>query len=472
MSNFVSDKIIKLNGSRYIDELRGNRKAVLSGIDMSYGKGISTGIDQTALGKINTGFIYEDIYISSEDAVVLKRLAEKVAILASLPKMRIKRYLWKQHNMLNSSRPLIFCDPENGWNEIITEAQITCKGMLARRWEMDFRKEIFWAEEMGDDRPLEAVFNVPYTVSPDNWGLEAVFTSSDVVNGSKKWDPPIKDYDRDFPKLHTPELEIDWKTTNSCFELAKELFGGILEVKLTGTWWWSLGITLPAVILRGLTNVYMDLIEQPDNLKALFNLIMEGHQKKLDYLEDNGLLNLNSGGDYVGSGGLGYINELPGRDFTGDVKCHHMWGFADSQETVKISPEMYAEFVFPYEKPILDRFGLNCYGCCEPLDARWEFVKRHHNLRRVSCSPWANYEKMAENLGSDYIFSMKPNPSQISSPRIDREAIRIQLRHDLEVTKGCVVELIMKDNHTLGNSPSNIVEWCRIAREEIARIYD
>ena len=72
-------------------------------------------------------------------------------------------------------RPLVFCDPENGWNEIITEAQMQCRGKLARRWEMDLRKEIFWGEVMGDDKPVEPYFDVPYTVSPDDWGLQAAY---------------------------------------------------------------------------------------------------------------------------------------------------------------------------------------------------------------------------------------------------------------------------------------------------------
>ena len=28
----------------------------------------------------------------------------------------------------------------------------------------------------------------------------------------------------------------------------------------------------------------------------------------------------------------------------------------------------------------------------------------------------------------------------------------------------------MKDNHTLGNEPENVVTWCRIAKEEALRV--
>jgi hypothetical protein len=38
------------------------------------------------------------------------------------------------------------------------------------------------------------------------------------------------------------------------------------------------------------------------------------------------------------------------------------------------------------------------------------------------------------------------------------------------MTRDNIVELIMKDNHTIGNRPENVVEWCRIAKEEALRI--
>ena len=116
---------------------------------------------------------------------------------------------------------------------------------------------------------------------------------------------------------------------------------------------------------------------------------------------------------------------------------------------------------------LLERFGLNCYGCCEPVDPRWHVVKGHSRLRRVSCSPWADYERMAEALGDRYIFSMKPNPAMLATPTINIDAMRARLRRDLAITRGCHMEIIMKDNHTIGRRPENVVEWCRLVREEV-----
>ena len=432
----------------------------------NYGNGPSTGLDQTALGKMSTGFVPADLTIIPADREVLRRLAERVAALAASPPTAEKRRLWHQLNTLQQTRPVIFCDPENGWNEIITETQMECRGKLARRWEMDLRKEIFWGEEMGDDRPVEPHFDVPYTVSPDDWGLETVFHEPGLTDGARRWDAPIQDYDRDLRHLHDPEFEIDWTTTHGCLELARETLGDLLQVRLKGIWWWSLGLTLPAVMLRGLGNMMLDFADHPDELKELLARLSQGYLAKLDYLEANDLLSLNNDGTYVGSGGFGFTDELPQPNFSGSVRCRDLWGFAESQETVEVSPDMYAEFVFPAEQPLLARFGLNCYGCCEPVHARWEAIARHPNLRRVSCSPWADYEQMADHLQYRYIFSMKPNPTPLSFPKIDREGIRTDLRHDLEVTRGCAVEVIMKDNHTIGGRPENVTDWCRIAREE------
>ena len=79
--------------------------------------------------------------------------------------------------------------------------------------------------------------------------------------------------------------------------------GDLLRVRLKGVWWWSLGLTWPAAIFRGLQNMLYDFIEHPDELKELLGILSRGYLEKLDYLEANRLLSLNNDGTYVGSGG-------------------------------------------------------------------------------------------------------------------------------------------------------------------------
>lgn len=90
-----------------------------------------------------------------------------------------------------------------------------------------------------------------------------------------------------------------------------------------------------------------DTFDYPDELHRLMAFLRDGHLAKLDFLESNGLLCLNNDGTSVGSGGFGWTHELPQPDFFGRVRLCDMWGFAESQETVGISPKMFAEFIFP-----------------------------------------------------------------------------------------------------------------------------
>ncbi len=179
-------------------------------------------------------------------------MAERVATLAALPVMNEKRELWRKHNRLEKTRPIIFCDPENGWNEIITERQLQCKTKIARRWEMNLRKEIFWGEEMGDDRPVEAIFNVPYTCSADDWGAEIKLPQARATGLVSSGTARSRTMRTDLKRIHPLTFEIDWKVSTACFDLASEIFCGILTVRQKGTWWWSLGVTYPAILLRGM----------------------------------------------------------------------------------------------------------------------------------------------------------------------------------------------------------------------------
>jgi len=431
----------------------------------NFGQGQSTGLDQTENWKRLTGWSPEHMVISSQDRDILRPLAEKVARLADDEAEKQKIELWRRHNQLEKGRPLVFCYPEQGWNEVLTDAELACGGVLALRFEMELRKKIFWAEEMGDDTPLEPCFDIPYTVSEDDWGLHTEFHRTATM-GSMTWESPLKDYQTDLGKLHSPEFTVDMETSSRSAELAQEAFGDVLPIRLRGRWWTSLGVTKPAIHMRGLSNFLYDFYDHPEELKQFLSIISDGLLEKMDYFEKRNLLCLNNDDTYNGSGGFGYTEELP-QDGAGEqIRLADTWGFTESQESVGVSPDMYEEFIFPYEKAIMERFGLTAYGCCEGLDKRWHVVKKHPNLRRVSCSPWADWAKMAEYLEDKYIFSMKPNPACLATYEIDEDAIRTEIREAFEVTKDCVVELIMKDNHTIGKNPDNIVRWCAIAQEE------
>ncbi|TVR68169.1 MAG: hypothetical protein EA427_11210 [Spirochaetaceae bacterium] len=425
---------------------------------------------QTASGLSTTRGISGRLSVTPRERDLLRELARHVAEIAARPQMEEKARLWTAHNDLRDTTPLVFIDPENGWNEIILQKQILCEHPLLRVWEMALRKQIHWAEEFKDDKVIEPFFDVPYNYDDTGWGLVADMHGDPAHGGSYVWDAPIQDYERDLPRLKYPEIIVDHEQTRAVLELAQDLFGDILTVRLRGVWYWTLGMTWEFITLRGLSNFMLDMYDNPEGVHRLMTFLRDGTLAKMEFLEREGLLALNTEGTYVGSGGFGWTEQLPAEGFNPEhVRMIDMWGFGESQETVGTSPEMFAEFILPYQKSVLERFGLNCYGCCEPLHGRWDHVKTIPRLRRVSSSPWADRPLMAEQLGRDYIFSVKPSPTPLAFAAMDEDEVRRELREVLSVSRDSFLELMMKDNHTLGGNPENASRWVEIAREEIDR---
>ncbi len=418
------------------------------------------------------GADFSNLIFSSSDRMVLRELAKRVAELSQKPEMDKKRKLWKKHNALERTRPVVLCDPENGWNEIITTQDIKCVNSVARYWEDHLRKQIFWGEKMGDDYVVEPIFNVPYIYKDIPWairGLDRVSTSKKTAEDGKAYhiDAILDDFSM-LDRIIAPTLELDYDTTWRSLALAHTIFDGILAVQLNTVWFWSFGLTDDYVFLRGIEKLLFDFIDEPDNLHALMKILLNGTMDRLDFLESEGLLCLNNNSAFTGSGGMGYIDGvMPAPDFTGSVRTKDMWGLAESQVTIGVSPDMFEEFIFPYQKQLMERFALTCYGCCEPMDDRMDIVKRVGNLRRVSVSAWADRRIMSEKLKHDYIYSLKPNPAMISSAVIDKDLIRKYIKESLALTKDNCLEVVMKDNHTLGNNPENIITWTKMLKAEI-----
>jgi len=182
---------------------------------------------------------------------------------------------------------------------------------------------------------------------------------------------------------------------------------------------------------------------------------------------------LNNDGTYVGSGGFGWTHELPQKDFDGrTVRTIDMWGFAESQETVGVSPQMFEEFVFQYQLPILERFGLNCYGCCEPLHHKVDVLRRNvPRLRRISMSPFIDFDKAVENVRDEFIFAWKPSPAVLAASSWNPELVRKDMEEKLKKARkfDCVMEIHMKDISTVNYQPKRLWEWAQIAAEVTER---
>ena len=400
---------------------------------------------------------------TAQDREVLRRLASRVAEIAALPIQAERARLIKGLNHLKPERPVVLAFPEGGWRELVTEADLVCRDELARTWERHLRSTIFHHQHIGDDRPILPWMNIRPVIKDSGYGLTETRERTAEV-GAMHWDAPVKSRE-DFLKLHQRRLEVDHAETARLVDLAGEVFGGLLGVRRRGMLYWTVGLTQSLVFLRGLDQMMYDMYDHPSLLHEMMTLLRDDMMHVLDHYEAEGVLSLNNGpDDYVGSGGLGHTDELPARDSGGKVRCQDMWVLAESQETVGVGPEQFEEFVLRYQLPLMRRFGLVCYGCCEPLDKRFDLLLANvPNLRRVSISPWCNRELAAQKLGNRYVFSWKPNPAYVCSPAADWTSAEQAIRDTLRMARGCCLEMILKDTHTFCNDPTRVGRWVKTA---------
>ncbi|MCL2127249.1 MAG: hypothetical protein FWH38_03250, partial [Treponema sp.] len=74
---------------------------------------------QTAAGYPEIKSMATAFKFSQKETDCLRKLGDQVAEIACRPDMAKKKALWTAHNGLKTAEPLVFIDPENGWNEII-----------------------------------------------------------------------------------------------------------------------------------------------------------------------------------------------------------------------------------------------------------------------------------------------------------------------------------------------------------------
>lgn len=421
--------------------------------------------------------------MDTHDRNVLRDLAaQRQAAAASAVNLE-RKHLWYALRDGTPVRPMILAEFGDIWDKdkpfrVKPEEnpELQCADPWARGIENRLRQELWRFHTLQDDFVLEPYFGVAWKTAFTNFGVEPVVhkVQGDSLT-ARSWDAPIKDIQAEFHKLRHRTFSVDRDATLAEKARLEEVFDGILPVRAGSKLWWTFGLTIQAIDLIGLENLMLFMYDDPEGLHRLLAFLRDDNLALARWAETEGLLGLNNGNDYTGSGTLGYTRRLPQPDWTpgAPVRLRDQWLLLESQETVGVGPDLYREFIFPYHRELAEQAGLVYYGCCEPLHTRWNVVKDVPNLRACSIAPLCNQEFMAEALRDEYIFSRKPNPTLISTGTFDEELIRQDLRATLRLAKrhGCRAELIMKDVHTLHNEPWRIARWVRLAREEIAAAY-
>lgn len=407
---------------------------------------------------------------SIQDKQVLRQLAQRVHDIAQLPQQQFKRDMWRRHTALKHGIPPVFVSPEGSWVELLPPETLQCENAFARQVELELRRRIYRHEHIPDDTPVEDHYDIPVAdIGFDiPWGIVAQRRPSSTRGA---WHHiPVIEEPEDWKKLKKPSLRIYEDEARRNAEALTDAVGDLLKVHLTGIKIFDFHIAHLYCDYRGLDNLFIDLIDEPEMVKDVFAFFAEGTMDMIKEAQRLKLVRSNNDYTYHYTGGLGYCDDLPA--YTEEpVDLSQVWGACEAQEYSCVSPEMFCETVLPYEKQILEPFGLNGYGCCDDLTEKLPEVLKIKNLRRVAACPWANLGKMAERLKKDYILTWKPNPSWLANDVFDEAGMEKYMTESLQAAKGGYPEIILRDTHTCRSDPERFTKFVALTRRAIEKVY-
>jgi hypothetical protein len=384
---------------------------------------------------------------------------------------REKAELWRRLNDLDSARPMVWIN-EIPWHEMDVDGELTLRteDPWARELETRLRRTLYQWRHLPGDMVLNPELECPLAIHSTDFGIHEEVdvartdAASDIV--SRHFHIQIRGPE-DLDKIRMPKVTHDERTTEVSFAAMQDLFGDILPVRRVGqTHIW---FTPWDYLIRwwGLTEAMLDLVERPELVNAAVERMTDAWMTELDQFEAQNLLSLDCNNTRIGSGGYGYTSRLPGRPFDpARVRPRNMWGCSNAQIFSDVSPDMHWEFALRHDLRWLQRWGLAYYGCCEPLSNKIHLLRRISNLRKISMSPWNDWDRAVREIGGDYVFSFKPSPAVFAEGSWRPERARAELVRVLDKTRGvCHVEIIMKDISTVRYRPQALWDWARIASE-------
>ena len=408
--------------------------------------------------------------MTTECKKILRELGKEYAEIAHLPVQQEKVNLWKALNDLQPIRPMVMIhqwplhellELDNGFLKCRLDAP------LFRSVEYHMRLTLLRFRNFPGDMVVLPEIRSPLAVSAKGGYEDLVKESTlatdrlnDVV--SHKYEDVIKT-EADLEKITDPVISHDEKKSARWMEQLQEIFDGILDVK-PGKIQVGFDVWDTIATLKSVEKVLDDIIDRPDFVHKLVDKLFKVYRSTAEQYESLGLLDGNP--DEVHCTGA-YTNELPQRGYSGPTRIVDSWACTASQMFSCVSPAMDKEFQIDYVEKYMSDFGLLYYGCCEPLHDRIDLIRQLKNVRKISISPWADIEKSAQQLGSSYVMSRKPNPALLALNSFDENLVRSELSETLNICKkyNTPCELILKDISTVKYQPERLIKWNEIAME-------
>lgn len=399
----------------------------------------------------------------------LRKLARQYYEEAMSPINIERMNLHRAVNDLKMQRPVVLID-EIPFHELNFDGSLTlhCTDPVLRGAEDFMRKKLFQWKYFPADMILEPY--IPVTKVIKNTGIGIQIQDSKIFFNDEKAGIAAHMYHdqlatpEDVEKIKLPVITYDKEATMVQYTKLAEAIGDLVPIRITG----HTCYTSPwdnIAMYRGVNNLLIDLIEEPEHTHNIVSKIYECEMSRLQQMEEQDLFELNP---YKLHCTAALCSDLAKDYDGGKVLRKHLWGRGMAQIFASVSKEMHEEFDINYMAKLMSEFGLNYYGCCEPLDRKMDIVEKLPNLRKVSITPWADVDVAAEAIGSKYVLANKPNPAAVTVP-LDEDALRKEIGHTLDAVKrnGCSCDIVLKDISSSGHDVNNLIRWEQIVMEMV-----
>ncbi|MDP6454651.1 MAG: hypothetical protein QF898_15215 [SAR202 cluster bacterium] len=423
--------------------------------------------------------------MTNKDREILRNLAGRLAEIGTLPVQQEKINLWKALNDLKPVRPMVMVD-NIPWHEMDVDGELLLQTEddFCRYFESRLRRILYAWKHMRADMVVEPVVHIPIAIRGLDYGEQPLPTTGvmgvDIVERTLTTDArnEIVSHhyidqlatEEDVQKFAVPTIEVDEETTTGAEEMARHIFGGVIDIEMQG-YFEAFSPWDDILKWRGAEQMLVDLADRPELMHQIISRYTDTRLSMLDQVEKQGLLgpiraSTSTFNQRVSPCSPSYTDELPTDGFDPKrPRARDSWTHGAAQIFEGVSPAMHQEFELNYAVKWYSRFGLVNYGCCDHLHNKIDLLRQIPNLRKISMSPSANVEIGAEQIGGDFVFSRKPNPAVFITDSWEPDAVERELRDTAEQCArfSCPTEFVMKDISTVLSKPQRLWEWANIA---------
>ncbi|MFH0921245.1 MAG: hypothetical protein V1913_12900 [Fibrobacterota bacterium] len=414
------------------------------------------------------------------DKEILVPWVDKILELAGKPEQEIKKKLWADHQDLRGTvkAPVsVYYEgiPGPQWDVILGAGFRKCVGETAREIEFFLRRVIWAAENVADDHivwPLMKLW-VP-TLKKRGWGVNTEHTGThnplEAAALAASMKGPI-----DVSILTEPLWEVDEAAWARKKEEALALTENRLDIYAYHD---NLG-TSPfdmAAEMRGIEQIMMDAIDDPDDLHRLMDFITSAYEKQHLFREKKGWLNqqlVDRSGNYqpVLEHRIHCAHMTHGnRNNDRTPRLRHEWPYVSAQTSSGFGPDMFKEFVHDYNCRLARHFSQKTvyYHGCETLDQKIIHTQHLPNLRRQHVSPWSTVARAVEVLQGKAVMEVHAHPGKVLFGMTESD-MRKEIRGLLDAAKEMPMDLNLSDIHTLNGKSETLALWARVAQEEATK---